>query len=98
MIEPAKDRFGGLALRAAVFCLLSGSVQGFAQAPVGIPRDLARLRAQQLQDVRYQLSYTITPKADFVSGHEELRSVQNADDRGIQPEWLDFREGEISSL
>jgi len=24
--------------------------------------------------------------------------VQNADDRSILPEWLDFREGEISSL
>ena len=49
-------------------------------APVGIPRDLARLRAQQLKDVRYQLSFTITPKADSISGHEELRFVQNADD------------------
>src|SRR5579864_2655333 len=67
-------------------------------APVGIPRDLARQRVQQLKDVRYQLSYTITPKADFISGHEELRFVQNADDRGILPEWLDFREGSISSL
>jgi aminopeptidase N len=79
---------------------------GFAQqptnvpsvAPVGIPRDLARLRAQQLKDVRYQLSFTITPKSDSVSAHEELRFVQNPDDRGILPEWLDFREGSISSL
>ena len=67
-------------------------------APEGIPRDLARLRAQQLKNIRYQLSYSITPKADFISGHEELRFVQNADDRGILPEWLDFREGSISSL
>ncbi|MGZ4830911.1 MAG: M1 family metallopeptidase, partial [Candidatus Angelobacter sp.] len=59
---------------------------------------MARLRAQQLKDIRYQLSYTITPRADSVSGHEELRFVQNADDRGILPEWLDFREGSISSL
>jgi aminopeptidase N len=88
-----------------VVCLLvsfagaqSNSSTSFAQAPVGIPRDLARLRAQQLKDIRYQLSYTITPKADFIEGHEELRFVQNADDRGIPPEWLDFREGEISSL
>jgi aminopeptidase N len=78
--------------------LVLGAVASAAQAPEGIPRDLARQRAQQLQDVRYQLSYTITPKADSVSGHEELRFVQNADDRGILPEWLDFREGEISSL
>src|SRR4051812_7594369 len=67
-------------------------------AQIGIPRDMARLRAQQLKDVRYQLSYTITPKADFISGHEELRFVQNADARGILPEWLDFCEGSISSL
>src|ERR1051325_3824472 len=67
-------------------------------APKGIPRDLARFRAQQLKDIRYQLSYTITLKADFISGHEELRFVQNPDDRGILPEWLDFREGTISSL
>ena len=70
----------------------------WGQSPAGIPRDLARLRAQQLKDVRYQLSYTITPKADSISGHEELRFVQNADDRGVLPEWLDFREGSISSL
>lgn len=81
---------------AFLFCV--ASVLAFAQAPEGIPRDLARLRAQQLKDVRYQLSYMITPKADSVSGHEELRFFQNADDRGILPEWLDFREGEISSL
>ncbi|MGB8129838.1 MAG: M1 family aminopeptidase [Candidatus Angelobacter sp.] len=67
-------------------------------APEGIPRDLARLRAQQMRDVRYQLSFTITPKAEFITGHEELRFVQNADAKGILPEWLDFREGEISSL
>ncbi len=99
LVQRAIVKFGGLALRAgAFFCLILGSLHTFAQAPAGIPRDLARLRAQQLKDVRYQLSYTITPRADFVSGHEELRFVQNADDRGILPEWLDFREGEISSL
>jgi aminopeptidase N len=69
-----------------------------SSAPLGIPRDLARFRAQQLKDIRYQLSFTITPKADFISGHEELRFIQNHDDRGILPEWLDFREGSISSL
>src|ERR1051326_5108010 len=66
-------------------------------APAGIPRDLARFRAQQLKDVRYQLNFTITPKADFTEGHEELRFVQNPDDRGILPEWLDFRDGSVRS-
>jgi aminopeptidase N len=68
-------------------------------APEGIPRDLARLRAQQLKDVRYRLSYTIAPRgASSIPGHEELRFVQNPDDRGILPEWLDFRDGTITSL
>ncbi len=82
LIEPVIGKFGGIALRAAAtFCLVLGPVHAIPQAPVGIPRDLARLRAQQLNDVRYQLAFTITPKADFISGHEELRFVQNADDR-----------------
>lgn len=59
---------------------------------------MARFRAQQLKDVRYQLSYTIIPKAPSIAGHEELRFIQNADDRGVLPEWLDFRDGAISSL
>jgi aminopeptidase N len=82
---------------AACFVLLLSSL-AYAQSPEGIPRDLARLRAQQLKDVRYQLSFTITPMAASVIGHEELRFVQNADDRGVLPEWLDFRSGTISSL
>jgi aminopeptidase N len=99
LIQTPRAKFGGLVLHAtALLCLVVGSVHAFAQAPAGIPRDLARLREQQLKDVRYQLSYTITPKADSIGGHEELRFVQNADDRGILPEWLDFREGSISSL
>jgi aminopeptidase N len=99
LVQRAMVKFGGLALRAgAFFCLFAGSVHGFAQAPAGIPRDLARLRAQQLKDVRYELSYTITPKADFIQGYEELRFVQNADDRSILPEWLDFREGSIQKF
>ena len=67
-------------------------------APEGIPRDIARFRAQQLKDIRYRLSYTITPKAVSIEGHEELRFVQNPDDRGILPEWLDFRDGSVSKL
>ncbi|HXO39510.1 MAG TPA: M1 family aminopeptidase, partial [Candidatus Acidoferrum sp.] len=99
LVESETGKFGGLALQAAaLFCLILASVHAFSQAPAGIPRDLARLRAQQIKDVRYQLSYTITPKANFVQGYEELRFVQNADDRGILPEWLDFREGSIQAM
>jgi aminopeptidase N len=98
LIQASRRKYGGLVLQATALLCLVGSVHAFAQSPAGIPRDLARLRAQQLKDVRYQLSYTLTPKADLISGHEELRFIQNADDRGILPEWLDFREGSISSL
>ncbi len=82
--------------RLATICLFSllFVTSAFAQAPEGIPRELARFRAQQIKDVRYQLSYTITPKADSVSGHEELRFVLTSYyDRGPTTEWLDFREG-----
>lgn len=83
--------------RICLFSLLAiASAAG--QAPDGVPRDLAQLRAQQLTDIRYQLNYNIRPKADSITGHEELRFVQNPDDRGILPEWLDFREGSISIL
>ncbi|HWS17069.1 MAG TPA: M1 family aminopeptidase [Candidatus Elarobacter sp.] len=99
LIEPVKGKFGGLALRAgAFFCLILGSVHAVAQAPAGIPRDLARLRVQQLKDVRYELSYTITPKADFIQGNEELRFVHNASGGGIESLWLDFREGSIQKF
>jgi aminopeptidase N len=67
-------------------------------APDGISRELARFRAQQIKDIRYQLSYTIRQKSASIPGHEELRFVQNADDRGILTEWLDFRDGAISKL
>ena len=51
--------------RAAIFWLIlfflivvsaAWAQSASLEAPVGIPRDLARLRAQQLKDVRYQLS------------------------------------------
>src|ERR1700704_3995330 len=55
-------------------------------APDGIPRELARLRAQELKDVRYQLNYNLRLKADSITGHEELRFVQNpADDHPSKP-------------
>src|SRR6185312_2501358 len=63
-------------------------------APEGIPRDLARVRTQQLKDVRYELSYTIHSKDDHISGFEELHFVEHSDS-GNESLWLDFREGSI---
>jgi aminopeptidase N len=84
-------------VRALTILLATAAPLG-AQAPEGIPRDLARQRAQQLQNVRYRLYYSIAAKAPSIAGREELRFVQNADARGILPELLDFREGSISNL
>ena len=86
-----------------IFCLLNLLIIGhaFAQAPEGIPRDMARFRAQQLKDIRYELSYTIHSQWDFVQGDEELRFVLDSTSsgkNGTQPLWLDFREGKVSAL
>ncbi|HEY6270597.1 MAG TPA: M1 family aminopeptidase, partial [Terriglobales bacterium] len=70
----------------------------WAQAPEGIPRELARQRAHQLKSVRYQISYTIAPQAASIAGHQELRFEQSADELGIVSQFLDFREGTVSSL
>ena len=85
----------------ALLMLTAAFAQAAIQAPEGIPRELAQARAKQLQDIRYQLNYSIIPKAEAVKGHEELRfawSPAEADGGGRQPLWLDFREGSISSL
>jgi aminopeptidase N len=81
--------------------LLFLSMAIFAQAPAGIPRELAQARAKQLKDIRYQLSYSLTPKAAMAGGQEELRFIWNpaeAEAGGAQPLWLDFREGSINGL
>jgi aminopeptidase N len=65
-----------------------------AAPPDGIPRELARRRAAQISDVRYQLRFTLTPHAPSVSGHEELRFHSNSSSAVL----LDFREGTASNL
>ena len=67
-------------------------------APEGVPRELARLRSQRITDVRYQLRYTVVPKADAIQGWESLSFMKTAGESDSQPEWLDFREGKISAL
>ena len=79
---------------AAVFGFLAAGNSMAAQLPEGIPRDLARRRAAQISDVRYQLRFTLTPHSPSVSGHEELHF--RAGSSG--PVLLDFREGTAASL
>src|SRR5882672_9609167 len=63
-----------------------------AQVPEGIPRDMARQRAQQISDVRYHLSYTLTPHAPSVAGHEEIQFRLQS----LAAVMLDFREGTVA--
>ncbi|HEU4415333.1 MAG TPA: M1 family aminopeptidase [Candidatus Angelobacter sp.] len=87
-----------LFLAAIAVLFFSSPLVSYSQAPEGIPRDLARQRAQQIKDIRYELRYNVVTEANSFSGHEVLRFIQNHDERGILPEWLDFREGSISKL
>src|SRR5215467_4677827 len=79
---------------AAVFGFLAAGSSMAAQLPDGIPRDLARQRATQISDIRYQLHFTLTPHAPSASGHEELRF--RASFSG--PVLLDFREGTAANV
>jgi aminopeptidase N len=64
---------------------------GFAQAPRGIPRELARQRAAQISEVRYHVAFVLTPKAATTAGEEEIHFNL----KEPQPVLLDFRDGEV---
>ena len=63
----------------------------FAQAPRGIPRELARRRAEVISDLRYRVSFVLTPNADEASGEEDVRFKL----KSLQPVLLDFRDGRL---
>jgi len=73
---------------------LLGASSLMAAPPDGIPRDLARQRAAQISDVRYQLRFTLTPHAPSAAGHEELRFRASYSGAIL----LDFREGTAANL
>ena len=95
--------------RLASFLLIAATTNLYAAVPEGIPRELARFRANAISQVRYHLTFTLTPHADSVSGHEDLQfwlgppapssppqgKVQHT--AGL-PVLLDFREGNVSAL
>jgi aminopeptidase N len=82
-----------ISFRGSLFFVLS-IAPAFGSVPVGIPRELARQRAEEILDVRYQLDFTLEPHANSTSGHEELSfQLKNAGALLI-----DFREGTASNL
>lgn len=97
-----------IGIRLAVWCVLvvAGAVFASAQAPEGLPRALARERAQRIFDIRYNLSYTLAAKAPAAIGQEELKFrlrnpavlSGNGPLASPGPLLLDFREGTINKL
>ena len=77
-----------------IFMLLAVSCGLAAAPPEGIPRELARERANRISNVRYQLQFTLVPHAPSAAGHEELRFHLNS----AGPVLLDFREGAADKL
>jgi aminopeptidase N len=88
-------------LAAVAFALVAACTVAFAQASEGISKELARDRAQRIFDVRYDLSYTLAPKAPSAIGEEDikfrLRPPANILTSNA-PILLDFREGTISKI
>jgi aminopeptidase N len=71
--------------------LVSYAVAG---VPEGISRDLARARAAQISDVRYRLSFVLTPHATTTTANEEITFAL----RTRQTVLLDFRDGAITTM
>jgi aminopeptidase N len=65
-----------------------------AGAPDGISRELARQRASRISDLRYNLHFSLTPRASSVTGHEDVQFQVNASG----PVLMDFREGTVTNL
>ena len=59
-----------LAVLPLIFLFASGAA---AQAPDGIPRELARQRAAEISELRYRLSFQLVPRASSAAGTEEIR-------------------------
>src|SRR5258706_8648095 len=80
-----------------LFTLAGGLGCALAQDPdtAGISRPLARDGAEQVSDVHYDLSFTLTAGAPDVAG--EVRIHFNLH-RTYPPVLLDFRQGHVSSV
>ena len=65
----------------------------YAQAPSGVPRELARRRSTVISDLRYRVAFVLTPNAEQASGEEDLRFKL----KSIQPVLVDFRDSRLIS-
>jgi aminopeptidase N len=77
-----------------VLLLLFLLPSSFAAAPSGIPRELARERAQVVSDLHYHLHFALVPHASTTAGHEEMTFEL----KSAAPLLIDYREGVASKL
>jgi aminopeptidase N len=77
----------------ALLIILTALSPACADAPRGIPRDLARERAAQISNIRYRLAFTLQPRAATAFAEEELRFSLKT----LAPVLLDFRDGQLLS-
>ena len=78
-----------------VFGFVLMALSLYAAAPDGVPRELARQRAQHVSDIRYKLHFDLVPHANETHGHEIL--TFSLDDN-TRPLLLDFRDGTIHKM
>ena len=74
---------------------MSGLLEGFREAPAGVPRALAESRAARVTAVQYDLKYTLLAHAPSTSATERIRFELNSIAEPLQ---LDFRDGHIAML
>jgi aminopeptidase N len=78
-----------------LFLILLAAPTAFASAPEGIPRELARQRAAQISDIRYELAFELTPPTVTKTvGREKLTFTL----KSAGPVLLDYRDGLLNSI
>jgi aminopeptidase N len=82
-----------LSLTLVLFALMSGAFHNTeAQAAppsldAGVPRELARFRAEHYRDVRYALDITLSPGADLLKGWEKITVTLDAAAGDLVLDW-----------
>src|SRR5258706_12644773 len=83
-------RPGGRCSQMRLFTVLLAVFQlGAVAMDPGVPRDLARIRAEMISDVRYRLSFELAPGAAHLKGRVEIKlRLRRPSDHVV----LDFRD------
>jgi aminopeptidase N len=88
----------GFPRKAVLLCLGMATLHAFAQPPsepdAGISHELAIARAARVSDLYYSLSFSLTPHAESMPGHETVRFTLS-DAKADLP--IDYREGKLTA-